>query len=193
MSPKRAVVVAAGFVLSLVLAGCSGAEEPAVATAASRPAVASGSPGGAVAAYVEAQRSWVRCLRGAGFDLPDPDDQGRIDFSGQDNRKLKADPKWLAAQQNCREFSREVPDELVPDRKLSPEQLARSREYSKCMRENGMPSFPDPLADGGLPEGWGNELTPQEEAANISAIQICSPVQDGRPKGTPNPNDVPLG
>jgi hypothetical protein len=37
------------------------------------------------------------------------------------------------------------------------------------------------------------ELTPQEQAANLAALQICDPVLDGRPPTTPNPNDVPKG
>lgn len=196
MISTRAAIVAAGFALSVALTACDGSsDEPTVATAATGQPAASGTPvSGSVAAYVEAQRKWVACMREQGFDLPDPDAKGRVELSGDDNRRFKADPKFLAAHETCKEFNVEVPAELEPKREpLTAQQIARLRDYSKCMRESGMPDYPDPDANGEIPEGWGGELTPQEGAANIRALQICSPILDGRPKGTPNPAESAQG
>ncbi|WP_088994613.1 hypothetical protein [Micromonospora echinaurantiaca] len=181
------------------LSACTGATDvPPVATAGGSSAQPTGSPGavgGVVAQYVEGRRQWVNCLRKEGFDLPDPDAKGFVDLGAPGSPK-KGDPKWEAAQKKCKDFNLPVPEEL--EEKGPPataEQIAHRREYAKCMRANGMPDWPDPGPDGEFPEdGWGpRELTPQEQAANIRASQICEPVLDGRPKTTPNPNATGVG
>jgi hypothetical protein len=186
--------VTLALVLSLATACGREAETPAVATAGG--ASTSASPGtGAVAAYVESQRQLARCLREEGFDVPDPDAQGRLDVGAAMGGRKKTDPKVLAAWKACEEFSVPVPDELQERAEpVTPEQLANRREYAKCMRANGMPRWPDPRPDGSWPEDvLPGELTPQEQAANMAALQICDPVLDGRPPTTPNPNDLPKG
>jgi hypothetical protein len=191
MTRTRAAIVAAGFTLSIALAGCGGDAEPTVASAAGA-ATASASPsggGGAIAAYVEAKRKWVGCMREQGFDLPDPDAKGQIEISGDTNRRFKADPRYLTANEACAEFNVEVPAELQPHRVQTPEQIANAREAAKCMRENGVPDYPDPDANGNMPENWGGgENTPQREAATQRALQICEPVRQGLPRGTYDPN-----
>jgi hypothetical protein len=187
-----------GVTLALVLmlgTACGGADEaPPVATAGG--ASTSAAPGAdAVAAYVENQRQLAKCLREQGFDVPDPDAKGRLDLGASMGGRNKADPKVLAAWKACEEFSVPVPAELQePVEPVTPEQLANRREYAKCMRANGMPRWPDPRPDGSWPEDMmAGELTPQEQAANLAALQICEPVLDGRPPTTPNPNDLPKG
>ncbi|BCB76197.1 hypothetical protein Pflav_026070 [Phytohabitans flavus] len=127
--------------------------------------------------------------------MPDPDPSGRLDLGPAMGGRQKTDPKVLAAWKACEEFNVPMPAELQ-DRPepLTPEQLANRREYAKCMRANGMPSWPDPHPDGSWPEDMlSGELTPQEQAANLAALQICEPVLDGRPPTTANPNEVPKG
>ncbi|MEJ3749638.1 hypothetical protein WEI85_41055 [Actinomycetes bacterium KLBMP 9797] len=184
---KRTFAVLA---LAFALAGCGSEAGPTVASAAG----ASGAPApatttNAVAEYVEAQRQWVACIRKQGFDLPDPDAEGKIDFSGQDNRRLKADPKWLAANEACAKFQREVPEELERLPALTAEQIANSRAYSACRRANGSPDFPDPGPDGYLPRNRDQEqqreLTEQELLVQRRSETICAPVHEGLP---PNPN-----
>ncbi|MFV2103374.1 hypothetical protein [Micromonospora sp. LOL_024] len=179
--------------VALALSACGGAAEaPPVATAGGSSAQPTGSPSaviGVVAQYVEGRRQWVKCLRKEGFDLPDPDAKGSVDIDLGVLGVSKTDPKWKAALTKCMDFLLPVPEEL--EEKVPPataEQVAHRREYAKCMRANGMPDWPDPGPDGEWP-GWGTrELTPQEQTANIRALQICEPVLDGRPKTTPNPN-----
>ncbi|TDB79475.1 hypothetical protein [Micromonospora sp. KC721] len=185
--------------VALVLSACGGAAEaPTVATAGGSSAQPTGSAGavsGPVAQYVEGQRQWVNCLRKEGFDLPDPDAKGRVDLSAPDVPK-KTDQKWRAAQEKCKGFSLPIPDELEEKGPpVTAEQIAHRREYAKCMRANGMPDWPDPGPDGEWPQAgsMSRELTPQEQALNIRALQICEPVLDGRPKTTANPNGAGRG
>jgi hypothetical protein len=190
MTRTRAAIVAAGFTLSIVLTGCGGdAKEPTVASAAGA-ATPTASPGGdAVAAYVETQRNWVKCMREQGFDYPDPDAKGRFEISGEDNRKFKADPRAQTASKACAKFNMEVPAELEPPIIRTPEQIANAREAAKCMRENGVPDYPDPDANGEDPPNRSSgEWTPQKEAATLRAMQICEPVRQGLPRGTYDPN-----
>jgi len=191
MTGKRAAIVAAGITLSLFLASCGEADEPAVATAATGgPAASASAAGGVVAAYVAMRRKWAACMREQGFDWPDPDAKGQFTISADTNRKWKADPRVGAAHEACKQFQTEVPAELEPELEpLTPEQIGWARDYAKCMRENGMPDWPDPDVNGRMPQDQGGgELTPQEQAANIRALQICEPVTQGRPKTTPDPN-----
>lgn len=186
-----------GLGLVLALAGCGAEKAPEVASAAG----ASGAPGAAatsdaVAQFVESRRQWAKCIREQGFDIPDPDAQGRISFAetAEENRKLKTDPKWLAAQEACEKFMKEVPAELEPKPEpLTAEQLANARKYSECRRANGSPDFPDPGPDGQLPDGWGRELTPAEQEADNRSAQICEPVHRGDPPASYDPSKKAQG
>jgi hypothetical protein len=177
-------------------AGCGTGDAPTVASAASPGAAASASTtADPVAQYVESQRAWVKCLREQGFsDVPDPDAKGQVDLGAHGGR-AKTEPRWLAAQETCRQFNAEVPAEL--EAKLAPvtaEQLRWRRAYAACMRANGMPRWPDPGPDGQWPENMiEGELTAQEQANNIPALQICDPVLQGRPPTTPDPNNTGQG
>lgn len=200
MIRKRAAIVAAGITLSFFLAGCDGeADEPAVATAVTGVPAASASAtagGGTVAAYVEAQRKWVACMREQGFDLPDPDAKGRINLDRATNLKYKKDARSIAANKACAQFQEPVPAELEPkEEPLTPEQIGWRRDYAKCMRANGYPDWPDPDATGNWPQTWGDGHTsnPQEQEAQQRALQICDPVAKGRAKTTPDPNKTAQG
>lgn len=168
------------------LAGCgtdAGPPEVATAVAGSATPAASASAGGAVAEYVAAQREWVGCMRGRGYDLPDPNARGRVDL---DLRRLgvtvKTDPKFVAAQRACQKYLKEVPEELLEREVLTAEQIARRRAYAACMRENGVPTFRDPGPDG----NWGRE-GPNPDSSNegvknqFKAGLICEPLLEGKP------------
>lgn len=190
MSRTRAAILAAGFTLSIALAGCGGESEPTVASAAGAGSASpSPSGGNAIAAFVEARRKWVGCMREQGFELPDPDARGHVEISGDNNRRYKADPRYQAAHEACAKFNVEVPAELNPPVVMTPEQIANAREAAKCMREEGVPDYPDPDANGDMPQSWGTvENTPQREAAVLRAMQICEPLRQGLPRGTYDPN-----
>lgn len=180
----------------LALAGCGGdGEAPQVAAAGTpgaRPAQ-SASSGGAVARYVEAQRQWVGCLREQGFDLPDPDAKGLVDLRAPGAPK-KADPKWTAAQLSCAKYAVEVPAELEEKVVWTAEEIRHRRAYAGCMRDNGVPDFPDPGPDGNWPRETGSgPMSDQQVAASFRAGQICNPVLDGKPSTTPDPNATAKG
>ncbi|MFI9641655.1 hypothetical protein ACIG87_16585 [Micromonospora sp. NPDC051925] len=95
----------------------------------------------------ERQLKFAACLREQGLDVPDPEpgqNGPRFNFgSDVDTAKVQA------ALQQCREYA---PNGGQP-RQLDADQVEQVRKLSKCMRENGVPNFPDPAADGRVQPG----------------------------------------
>lgn len=85
---------------------------------------------------------FAQCMRQHGVDMPDP--QGDGDGHAIENPR-DADPKKVAAAtQQCRQFA---PNGGEPPR-MDPEQVEQMRIFAKCMRDHGVPNFPDPSDDG---------------------------------------------
>jgi hypothetical protein len=150
--------------VALALTGCGGDEGDS-----DIPTAASG--GDDVAAYVEAQRTYVKCLRENGVDAPDPDEKGTIDFG--DDRDLKKDATFRAATEKCAEYLAAVPESIEKGNqsKLTAEQIEVKQRYATCMRENGAADFPDPG-----PDGLGQGEWDQSSAGAKRAIRICGPI-----------------
>lgn len=135
-------------VAALALSGCqSGSDDDS--------GVASAGGGGAqpslsaAAGMSDEQRQlkFTACLREQGLDVPDPQPgQKGPRFNGGSD----VDPaKVQAALQQCREYA---PNGGQP-RQLDAGQVEQVRKLARCMRENGVPNFPDPAADGRIQPG----------------------------------------
>ncbi|MFE0590900.1 hypothetical protein [Micromonospora echinospora] len=129
------------------LAGCGGADrtDDGVATAGGGGA----KPTVDAAALSDEERriKFTGCLRDQGLDVadPEPGQNGPRFRSGLDVDRTKVQ----AALQACREFA---PNGGQP-RELNAEQVEQVRKLARCMRENGVPNFPDPDADGRIQPG----------------------------------------
>jgi hypothetical protein len=98
----------------------------------------------------DAARKFAQCMRANGVpDFPDPDASGQFRGAGHEQQN---DPKFTAAMEQCRS--------LAPggehERSRDPAFVEQMRKYSQCMRDNGVPDFPDPDAKGQL-RGAGHE------------------------------------
>lgn len=146
-----ALALAAVAGLGLLASACGGSSSgEGVAQVGSTEATSTGSEpqNGSSAANPTAYAS---CMRKNGLPkFPDPDSQGR--FAIQGGQAL--DPNsavFKAAEKACEKFMPRGGNEAP-----SPEEQARGlREalrYSACMRQNGVPGFPDPKpnAEGGI-------------------------------------------
>lgn len=116
------------FLAALVVAALAGCGE-----ASQEPRVASAN-GASQSARSIGQGDWTKyrdCLKDKGVD---------VDATGTPT----ADAALEAARDACHEY---LPDggELT---KTSPQDVENARAYAKCMRENGVPTFPDPLPNG---------------------------------------------
>jgi hypothetical protein len=131
---------------ALALAGCGGSDDGTDDIASAGGAGASPSAAGSEAAKLsdeERRLKFAECMRGQGLDVPDPGEGGRdgVLFRLDEN----TDPKKVeAAMTACKAYAPNGGEPL----KLDAEQLDKLREFSRCMRANGVPQFPDPDADG---------------------------------------------
>jgi hypothetical protein len=190
LKPFDVALAGASVAFIFALSACSQSEPPTVASAvgpSGTPAASVTAGTSALATYIESQRAWAKCMRDAGFEISDPDAKGEVKFGGNLG-KLKADPKFTAAQKSCNPLLLPVPAELIEKEQLTAQQIVARRAYAKCMRDSGVPAFPDPAADGSWPMNSQPAMTEQQAAAQYRAGQICEPLLDGMPSGSPNPN-----
>jgi hypothetical protein len=142
---RTRTVAALALMLALPLAGCAQAasNDPQVASADQGARTASASPSPSQSDDPDAPLKFSRCMREHGLPwFPDPSD-GKMEVAipkGTDPKKVDA------AQEACKKF---MPDGGAA-RKPSAEELQQARDMAKCMRENGVPNFPDPNPDGGI-------------------------------------------
>jgi hypothetical protein len=108
--------------------------------------------------------AYAQCMRQNGApDFPDPDAQGRLRGAGHEQQDA---PQFRAAQEACRDLAPGGEHEKLGD----PAFVEQMREFSQCMRENGLPDFPDPDAQGRL-RGPGHEQ--QDNPTFRAAMEAC--------------------
>ena len=107
--------------------------------AAGLPAGCGGSSGDAADASGDSAVRFAACMRENGVpDFPDP-------VGGRITMRSGVDPATMhAAQETCQELAPEGADTENP--RMQEQILA----FSQCMRENGVPDFPDPEGPGRL-------------------------------------------
>jgi hypothetical protein len=132
--------------LALGPAACArhGTNDPQVASAqTAKPKASASATASAAANDPDAPLKFAQCMRSHGISwFPDPN-AGKMSImipKGQDRAKFEA------AQEACKQFAPNGGQMPKP----SAEDLERARAMAKCMRENGIPNFPDPNPDGGL-------------------------------------------
>ena len=178
---RWSVVAAAVFVgLTLLVAACGGGSTIPTVAGAGSTTTTSGTSIDASSSPRDGALAYSQCMRDHGItDFPDPDANGGLSISASPGSDLDPNnPQYQAADEACKS--------LMPSHELSPEQQAEMRtqnlKYSQCMREQGIPDFPDPKADGSLqiqavPGSDLDPETPKFQAAN----KACEEYQ---PKGS---------
>jgi hypothetical protein len=142
-----AVAAAALGALTLLVAACGSSSSEEAAPAEDR----------------EQALEFAQCIRENGVpDFPDPDPSGRFTEGDHDQN----DPALRAAQEACRELAPGGEHQNTGD----PAIVEQMREYSQCMRDNGVPDFPDPDADGRL-RGVGHEQ--RDDPTFRAASETC--------------------
>lgn len=141
---KWAAAAALAFVLALTACGQKNKDD-GIATAGGAKASASAAP----VDQAERGRLFAKCMREHGLDMPDPqsgDEKGggavfAVPKPGEGAPKMDKVTEAMAACKHLAPNGGEPP-------KLDPEQVAQMRKMAKCMRENGVPDFPEPDEDG---------------------------------------------
>jgi hypothetical protein len=178
MHLRKGLVI--GLLLALGAAGCGGADSgDGVATAGGggdHEASASATPG--PMSDEERQVKFAQCMRDQGIDMPDPEiDQGRVRIQIPDG----TDPqKARAAREKCKQY---LPNGGERP-KMNPQQLDQMRRFAQCMRENGIPEFPDPNPDGGIQiqASPGSHMNPDDPTFK-AAEEACAKYRPAPPVG----------
>jgi hypothetical protein len=145
---QRVVLVLSTLALAVTgaMAGCAKDDDPGVVSADPNAKVSGAKPSNSTAGSVA---EFGKCMRDAGFTWwPDPDGSGRINSSPPAGVVVD-EAKLAKAQQDC--SSKYMNPGQAPA--MSAEDIQKLKEYSKCMRENGLPKFPDPDANGNIDLG----------------------------------------
>lgn len=141
--PSWRTALVLGVLLLTATAGCSRpvGDDGGVATADGR---SSASPSASSSGRADALK-FAQCMRDNGLkDWPDPaEEAGGL---GPMPMPEGADPQAVeAATEKCREYLPNGGERPKSD----PEQTERLRKFAQCMRDNGVPEYPDPEGDGG--------------------------------------------
>lgn len=137
-----------GLLLALSAAGCGGSGDSGdrVATAGGNTPEPSASASSGGKEDRDAILAYSKCMRENGVpEFPDPEVGEGGEFrlalpEGVDKAKVDA------AQEKCKRY---MPNGGEPP-KVDAARLEQMRKYAKCMRENGVPNFPDPSENGGF-------------------------------------------
>lgn len=111
---------------------------------------------------MDKRRAFAECMRDNGVPtFPDPDPNGRFDAGHETINE--DDPKYKSAIEKCRDL---LPAGDKHDRG-GPETVQNLVKFARCMRDNGVPDFPDPDANGNFPRDAEREAhnDPQFQAA----------------------------
>ncbi len=131
---------------ALALAGCAGEDGgDGIATVGATTPTATPSAGPSLSQQ-ERGIKFAQCMREHGIDMDDPDPNGgpvriRIGGSGGPVDREKVE----AAQKACEQFS---PFGENGPGKPDPQMAENMRKFAQCMRDNGVPNFPDPDGNG---------------------------------------------
>lgn len=117
---------------------------------------------------VTAWREAMQCWRDHGLAVPDPrfDDQGKPTFPND----LPRTPDDVL--QACQDYLNRIPDERG-GRGPNPEDIARQRQFAACMREHGLPTWPDPDPDGRVERLPADIEAQGKSPALLAAVDAC--------------------
>ncbi|MFI7542872.1 hypothetical protein [Actinoplanes sp. NPDC049599] len=181
---RTRTMAAAGLLLLLAAAGCGKA--PAgdqVASAGGTPAASAGASA-AADRDEDAPLKFSQCMREQGLTwFPDPKPDGGLQIKvpkGTDKAKVDA------AMAACKQWAPGGGDHGPAD----PELLEQARRMAQCMREHGVPDFPDPQADGSVRlDGDKIGMGPGDPAFD-QADEACAQF---RPQGRAGSNEASEG
>jgi hypothetical protein len=137
MSRAPRPLAALGLIAMVALINACGSSTPAE----------TGSAGNNSAANARQAVRFAECMRTNGVsDFPDPDASGKLTIDGLANgSSLDVNaPAFKQAMSACQDLE---PTGFRGTKRSSQEQQA-ALKFAKCMRENGVPDFPDPTPNG---------------------------------------------
>jgi hypothetical protein len=123
--------------------------------------------------------------------FPDPDANGNLSIRGGPGLDPKS-PRFKAAEKACKNLLPRGEDERpTPQEQASG--LQQALKYSACMRENGVPNFPDPKsnAEGGIDLDFGGSGLDPSSPQYKAAEKACKDLVPGANGGTSQQRSAP--
>ncbi|MDI6102002.1 hypothetical protein QLQ12_25615 [Actinoplanes sp. NEAU-A12] len=141
---RTRTVLVLGVLLAATVTGCAkNSESPGVATAASGNPRSTAGPTASAGIDPDAPLKHAKCMRENGMSwFPDP--QGPNSTIRIPSNVAPED--FQKAMQACRQWAPDGGEKPEAD----PARIEMARQMARCMRENGVPGFPDPNPDGSL-------------------------------------------
>jgi hypothetical protein len=118
---------------------------------------------------------YAQCMRQHGVPLPDPGPDGDLRAVTGDKDAIDEDV-LRKAQEACKQYQ---PVASGPDEAAK---LEGAREYSRCMRAQGVENFPDPDASGRV------ELPPEQNDPDYDQAKAICDAQARSPRPSPEAN-----
>jgi hypothetical protein len=148
------LMAAGAACLVLLTTGCSKSSRGPSVAALTTPTAAASSPVGSDSAPASSSPpkgeagllAYSQCMRSHGVpDFPDPVGNSLQLRASQGSDLDPTSPQFVAAQNACKALQ----PGGGPGGTVSAAQQANALKYSACMRQNGVPSFPDPVFSNG--------------------------------------------
>ncbi|MEV6109384.1 hypothetical protein AB0M28_32450 [Streptomyces sp. NPDC051940] len=161
-----------GVVVPLLAAGV-------LLTGCSDPSSDPGSGGPSATGERDRALAFAECMRKNGVEkFPDPGDDGGV-MVGKDSGIDPESAEFKKAQEACQDLAPQGGGGDPKDGK--PADLEKARTWAKCIRDNGVPDFPDPERDGNtLIVDMTGVGTGGEDPTLEAAMDTC---KDKRPAG----------
>jgi hypothetical protein len=143
MSRKRRRLAALALIALVALISGCGSSAPA------ETGTGSGGGGNNTAANAQKAVKFAGCMRNNGVsEFPDPGASGKFTIDGIVNGSSldPSTPAWKRAIGACKDLE---PSGFMGS-KRSPQQMAAALKFAQCVRDNGVPDFPDPTPNGPL-------------------------------------------
>jgi hypothetical protein len=183
-----AAAIGAAFMV-LGVAACSGSNSPRVASVGSP---SSGRSASSSRSVTSSPLAFSRCMRGHGVpDFPDPSSDGQVPKVNAEHLGVSS-TRLMSAQRACQSMLPETGGSLATSLRQCEEQgdcpqamvqqvMTQLREFSQCMRSQGIPKWPDPVIDAqGKPEviikPWLLGVNPDSNQIN-SVMDQCRQVE----------------
>ena len=113
---------------------------------------------------------FAECIRGNGVsEFPDPDASGEFVYGIKAGSSL--DPSsaaWQTAIAACRNLE---PSDFMPTT-FSTKQIEARDKFAQCVRDNGVPDFPDPTTHGPLVDVSNGSSNPELQAALHKCLRL---------------------
>ncbi|NUT37241.1 MAG: hypothetical protein HOV79_29670 [Hamadaea sp.] len=174
---RRGLAVAV-FAAGLLLAGCASKGGPEVASAGGqRPAPSGSAMPSPAADEQERALQFQRCMADHGVEVQTSTEKGAVEIAASPGQK----DKLMAATDACQMY-------LPAGVKTGPrsaEDIEKLRQHSACMREHGVPEWPDPDAEGNIRFADDQQALAMKKNPKVAAaFEACRSFSPDAGKGT---------